>query len=75
MGRLVLAETLWECRRGRRLRATSLGQFPSTDEGGRRRARLSPAQSGITQLEHRLFRAISVDHDEVFVVHEHPVHH
>jgi hypothetical protein len=38
------AETLWECGRGRRLRATSPGQLPSTDEGGRRRARLSPAQ-------------------------------
>src|SRR5215472_8077692 len=38
------AETLWECCGGRRLRATSPGQLPSTDEGGRRRARLSPAQ-------------------------------
>ena len=26
-------------------------------------------------LEHRLFRAISVDHDVVFVGHEHPVNH
>src|SRR6516164_4984877 len=38
------AETLWECGRGRRLRATSPGQLPSTDDGGRRTARLSPAQ-------------------------------
>ena len=34
--------------------------------------RLKP---GITQLEYRLFRAISVDHDVIFVVQEHPINH
>ena len=34
--------------------------------------RLKP---GITQLEYRLFRAISVDHDVLFVVQEHPINH